>query len=359
MQSIKVFGNPASPYTQKLIAYLRYKNIKYNVTWGDVKTNLELLNKIAPSPILLPTVLLNDDSDPITDTTPIIRILEEKFKNKSVIPIDPKLAFINYLIEDYADEWLTKFMFHFRWSFDKDILNAKNKLTFLHGVTVDNKSKDQIADFISQKQISRLWVVGSNEKTKDFIEQNYKSFLIKLDICLTNTPFLLGKRPSSCDFAIYGQLSQLVNFDPTSRTIADNISLRISAWVDLMSDLSGYHDQITSESLINKKAFTDLNYFNDNDDGWSNLENNKSLASIVEEISNIYLPYLKANHDALIDKAEIFSLKLGNATWEQKTFPYQSKCYQWIKNEFNTLSDKNKSAIKKFIGSNGSQTLIN
>ena len=82
MQSIKVFGNPASPYTQKLIAYLRYKNIKYNVTWGDVKTNLELLNKIAPSPILLPTVLLNDDSDPITDTTPIIRILEEKFKNK-------------------------------------------------------------------------------------------------------------------------------------------------------------------------------------------------------------------------------------------------------------------------------------
>ena len=359
MQSLKVFGNPASPYTQKLITYLRYKNIKYNVTWGDVKTNLELLNKIPPSPILLPTVLLNDDSDPITDTTPIIRILEEKFKNKSVIPIDPKLAFINYLIEDYADEWLTKFMFHFRWSFDKDILNAKNKLTFLHGVTVDNKSKDQIADFISQKQISRLWVVGSNEKTKDFIEQNYKSFLTKLDICLTNTPFLLGKRPSSCDFAIFGQLSQLVNFDPTSRAIASDISLRVSAWTDLMSDLSGYHDQITSESLINKKTFMEANYFNDNDDGWNNLENNKCLISLIEEIGNIYLPYLKANHDALLDNSKTFSLELDNAVWEQKTFPYQSKCYRWIKDEFNKLSGDNKSAIAKCIGSNGAQTLIN
>ena len=359
MQSLKVFGNPASPYTQKLIAYLRYKNIKYSVTWGDVKSNLELLDKTPPFPILLPTVLLDDNSDPITDTTPIIRVLEEKFQNKSVFPIDPKLAFINYLIEDYADEWLTKCMFHFRWNFDDDILNAKNKLTFLHGVTIDNKTKDQISEFISQKQINRLWVVGSNEKTKDFIEQNYKSFLIKLDKCLKNLPFLLGKRPSSSDFAVFGQLSQLINFDPTSRAIADGISLRVSAWVDLMSDLSGYHDQITSESLIRKKNLMKINYFNDNDDGWINFEDIKSLAFIIEEISNTYLPYLKANHDALKGGNETFSLELGNTIWEQKTFPYQSKCYKWIKDEFNKLSEDDKSAIEKYIGSNITQILIN
>ena len=103
----------------------------------------------------------------------------------------------------------------------------------------------------------------------------------------------------------------------------------------------------------------EANYFNDNDDGWSNLENNKCLAYIVDEISNIYLPYLKANHDALNNKDRTFSLELGNAKWEQKTFPYQSKCYQWIKDEFNKLSDDNKSAIEKCIGSKGAQILIN
>ena len=107
MQPIKVFGNPASPYTRKILGYLRYKNVPYNVTWGDVKSNLKLINKSVPSPILLPTVILNEDSDPITDSTPIIRKIEEIFPNKSVIPNNPTLALINYLIEDYADEWLS------------------------------------------------------------------------------------------------------------------------------------------------------------------------------------------------------------------------------------------------------------
>ena len=70
-------------------------------------------------------------------------------------------------------------------------------------------------------------------------------------------------------------------------------------------------------------------------------------------------PYLKANHDALLDNAKTFSLELDNAVWEQKTFPYQSKCYRWIKDEFNKLSGDNKSAIAKCIGSNGAQILIN
>ena len=98
MQPIKVFGNPASPYTRKILSYLRYKNIFYKVTWGDVKSNLKLIDKCAPSPILLPTIILDEDSDPITDSTPIIREIEQKYPSKSVIPSDPILAFINYLI---------------------------------------------------------------------------------------------------------------------------------------------------------------------------------------------------------------------------------------------------------------------
>ena len=33
---------------------------------------------------------------------------------------------------------------------------------------------------------------------------------------LANLPFLFGYRPSSADFAIYGQLTQLIGLDPTS-----------------------------------------------------------------------------------------------------------------------------------------------
>ena len=49
---------------------------------------------------------------------------------RSVIPDNPVLAFLNELIEDYADEWLTKAMFHYRWYFEADRDNAGPLLVY-------------------------------------------------------------------------------------------------------------------------------------------------------------------------------------------------------------------------------------
>ena len=57
---IKVFGNSGSPYTQKILALLRYRNISYEVSWGDVVHNLSLLDIEPPKPVLLPTLIFKD-----------------------------------------------------------------------------------------------------------------------------------------------------------------------------------------------------------------------------------------------------------------------------------------------------------
>ncbi|HBP14871.1 MAG TPA: glutathione S-transferase, partial [Gammaproteobacteria bacterium] len=51
----------------------------------------------------------------VVDSTPIIRRLESEIPGRSVIPEDPVIRFLDYLLEDYGDEWLTKAMFHYRW----------------------------------------------------------------------------------------------------------------------------------------------------------------------------------------------------------------------------------------------------
>ena len=66
-EKIKVFGAPASPYTQKIISILRYRHIPYEVFWGDVPGKLSRLGDIElPKPILLPTLLLKDENGKLT-----------------------------------------------------------------------------------------------------------------------------------------------------------------------------------------------------------------------------------------------------------------------------------------------------
>ena len=108
-------GVPGSPYTRKMLSLLRFRHISYRYVQQG---NDPLAGLPEPKVSLLPVVYLTDqegECEALVDSTPIIRRLEADYSGRSVIPSDPALRFIDYLIEDYADEWLTKPMFHIRW----------------------------------------------------------------------------------------------------------------------------------------------------------------------------------------------------------------------------------------------------
>jgi hypothetical protein len=107
-----------------MIAALRYRRIPYAIHWGSHRN--APAGYPEPKVKLLPTVYFpNGNSfEAVTDSSPIIRRLEREVPGRALIPADPVLAFLDLLIEDYADEWLTKCMFHFRWAHQADIDNA-------------------------------------------------------------------------------------------------------------------------------------------------------------------------------------------------------------------------------------------
>ena len=190
-------------------------------------------------------------------------------------------------------------------------------------------SLQEAKEFISQRQIQRLWVVGSNEDTAKIIDSSFKKFMTLFNLHLVNNPFLLGNLPTSSDFAFYGQLSQLIGFEPTSRAIAHDLAIRVIAWHDLMNDLSGLD--------VNKNRLSILEDCPD------------SLKQILNQVGKFYMPLLLANAKAIADGKESWEAEVDGSIWKQKSFPYQAKCLTWIRDEFNALNDIDKKRALDFL----------
>ena len=336
-----LIGGTGSPYTRKMVALLRYRRIPYSVIWGDPAKVLGKMGIEKPKPGLLPTFLLpneNEELVAITDSTPIIRRLEKETNNRSVIPKDSALAFINYLLEDFGDEWGTKYMFHYRWYPKEDANNAKGLLPFGMMLNLPREQWNQMKEFIGKRQIDRLWVVGSNDTTAPIIDASYRRFLEILEKHLEGMSFLLGHRPASADFAIYGQLSQLVGFDPTPRAIAHKISPRTVAWVDLMEDQSGLEPSI---------------------EDWKNIGDlPESISELLAELGRVYVPALLANEKAILNGDKTWESEIDGCKWTQQTFSYQYKCLKWINEEFQSLSETDQARVKKLISETGCELLL-
>ena len=336
---VAIRGAPGSPYTRKMLAVLRYRRIPYRFLVG-LWTKDEVDSLPSPKVDLLPTFYFETDDgvEAVVDSTPIIRRLEADVLGRSVIPHDPALAFIDYLLEDYADEWLTKAMFHYRWQYPADIELAGEILPRWRDLTASAGEIAPRSQFIRDRQIGRLYVVGSNEVTLPVIEASYRRFLGLLDAHIGNGPFLLGQRPGAADFGLYGQLTQLATFDPTPSQLTAEVAPRVLAWVQTVDDLSGLDPA---------------------DDDWiARDEVPETLSALLTEAGKTYVPVLLANAKAVDAGAEQVRTEVEGEAWVQQPFPYQAKCLQWVRQEYGRLDHADRAAVDGILAGTGCEALF-
>lgn len=336
-------GAPGSPYTRKMLAALRYRHIPYRVEWqtniSPAKTHRQPVRPAAKV-ALLPTFYLPGEDGQlvaVTDSTLLIARFESEYQGRAVLPDDPVLGFLNTLIEDYADEWLTKAMFHYRWHYRGDIDKAKSILPRWGNISATDEEIAPISEMVAKRQIGRLSYVGSNSVTRPVIEGSFHRFLDIFNRHLQASRFLFGARPASADFAIYGQLTCLALFDPTPQAIIASQYPRIYAWVETMEDLSGYRVQ---------------------DEDWLVLEDlPDTLQELLGEIDRIYLPYLRANAAAVANGeksgVEVVSTLLDGREWTQDPFTYQAKCLVWLREALADIPDDAHTRLTSWLGNNG------
>ncbi len=330
---LTIVGAVGSPYSRKLRAILRYRRIPY--AWVN-QGSPEAARLPKPRVELLPQLIRDGEAQ--TDTTPLIRELERSYSGRAVVPPDAAVAFLDALIEDYADEWLTKCMFHYRWAHAADIAKASAILPRWFATDLPEAAAVAAGEKFARRQIDRLWVVGSNDTTASLIEDSYSRLLTLLDARLSESRFVMGARPGVSDFGLYGQLTQLAGFDPTPAALALAQAPRVTAWVDVVEDLSGIEPT---------------------EDGWMTRDAvAPTFRALVAEAGRVYVPFLLANAAALESGAERVECEIDGRAWVQKPFPYQGKCLAWLRRDYGALAAGDRAAVDAVLRGTGCERLF-
>lgn len=332
-------GQYGSPYTLKMRGVLRYRHIPFRWVLRDSKWD-----DIPEPPVRLVPVVVYPDSDgnhaeATIDSSPQIMRLEREYEGRSLVPTDPALAFVDSLIEDFGDEWVTKAMYHYRWTYQADIDKAGNLLPISRDLQMTSDQGQQSYEFITQRQIGRRELVGSTDINQPMIEDSYTRLLDILNALFAGNDFLLGERPGRGDFGIFGQLTQLVKWDPTPMAIAAQRSPKTIHWVDRLDDLSWL--PVTG------------------DDGWVDLEElPAATTSLLHEIGRTYAPFMIANAEALVSGADEVACTIDGHTYRQGPFPYQGKCLSWLRDEYAALADTDRNRVDTVLAGTGCEVLV-
>lgn len=340
MKTLKLVGGFGSPYSRKMRAVLRFRRIPFQWIMRGSKADAG----IPEVPVaLIPVIVFPGENgrpdEAMIDSTFQIKRLEKEFSDRSIVPRDPALAFIQELLEDYGDEWLTKPMFHYRWKYTADIHKASHVLPLDRDLNIRPETLTKAAKFIGERQIGRLGVVGSNDITTPVIEDSYRRLLHLLDAHLVaGHSFLMGARPGVGDFGLFGQLTQLAHFDPTPAAIAASEAPRIVSWVSQMDD---------------------LNAIEIDEAGWmSRDEVGPALRPFFAEIGRVYAPFLIANARALHAKASTVECEIDGRPWVQQPFPYQGKCLQWLRESRAALAAPDRSFVDSILEGTGAEKIF-
>jgi glutathione S-transferase len=309
----RIFGAELSPFSVKVRSYFRYKQIPHEWVVRSSETMPEF-QKYAKLPLV--PLVVTPDAAGMQDSTPIIEALDPLFPERAVQPDDPTLAFLSALIEEFADEWGNKWMFHYRWTYPADQQSASERLARENLPGTSEETIQKVASDLRQRMIPRLSFVGSSDATRDQIETSFARTLRLVEAHLADRPYLFGGRPALADFGLFAQLQQ-ASTDPTPAAIMRGSSPRVLAWTERMLDPRTEGDFEPWEALAD------------------------TLEPLLEaEVGGLFLPWSDANARALAAGESSFSVELGGRAFAQGAQKYHAKSLGVLRRRYAAVGDR-------------------
>lgn len=320
-----VIGALGSPYSLKIRAIMRYRRLPHIWMHGAQSSSAATQQVKAP---VIPVVRYPDGSYH-NDSTPLLYDLEARHAERSIIPEDPGTAFLAHLLEDFADEWLTKAMFGYRWLEEVDQIQMSRWLAFDAMKGGGLETSQGFAEQFRARQVSRMAIVGCTRANFPLIEATTHALLSALEAHVVNGHCLFGTRPSLAEFGIYGQLSQL-GVDPTPQAMMRARYPYSYRWLLHIDDMSGLEGEWAAPGEVAP-----------------------AVRALLNVAGDVYMPFLRANAQALAEGRETFPFEAMGLPYEQGVFKYQVKCLADLRARYAALDAAARHAIDPLLAESG------
>lgn len=306
----RLYGAELSPYSVKVRSYLRYKDIPFEwIQRGQSRQ--EEFTRYAKLPLI--PLLVDADETVLQDSTPIIEALEAQFATPALQSPDAGLAFLSALLEDYADEWLNKAMFHYRWTYPADQESAAKRILAM--MFEGGEAPAGLEDSVRARMTGRLHHVGSSPETLPIIEASFTRAATALEKILTGRAYVFGGRPCLADFGLVGQFAQLLS-DPTPGALLKERAPNLVRWVDRMEN-----PDVQGEFVSFAHAAEDV-------------------AELMRaEVAAVYLPWMVANANAVADDESNVRAEVEGGLFTQKPQRYAAKALAELRKKHRLAAD--------------------
>jgi hypothetical protein len=222
------------------------------------------------------------------------------------------------MFEDLFDEWYWRPALYYRWAHADDARLMSTEL-----------ARQLLRDVPAPLFLSRLFILlrqrqvymkkdGVTKSTAPLIEAQYLASLTELNKILAKRPYLFGEVPCEADFGLFGPFFRHFFCDPTSGRLMRNQAPNLLHWVTRL--WSTRPSDIADKNSISEIP-DDLDYF-------------------FDMISDDYLPYLKANADAVAQGDANVGYRAQNADWEVPVAPYRARCLNDLKQGYLALDEQ-------------------
>ncbi len=295
MSRYTIYGGLGSPYSMKMRAVMRYRRLAH--IWRQMRSGDDAVFKHVKAPVI--PVIQYPDGSWHNDSTPMIFELERLHAERSIVPENAAYAFLAYLLEDFADEWGTKAMFHYRWYRERDQKQMSEWLAFDRLGGHGRETVLGAASMFRGRQVGRMALVGCTPENAPVIEDSTRQILSAFEAMVTEQNYLFGTRPSLADFGWFGQISQLA-VDPTPQDMMREEFPFTFRWIAELDDASGVEGE------------------------WG--EPAPAVKALLKLAGRIYFPFLLANARAVAKGEETFTVELLGRPYTQGAFKYQVKC---------------------------------